>query len=89
MVSYRSALDQGSDQVAAFVGFCCLAVGKHTIINIVDVLNYGIGSNNSAVNSCGTRQRGREQDSGKASEMHVEDVTGMLRCRLTRLNRGI
>jgi hypothetical protein len=78
LFSYRSALDQGSDQIATLVGLCCFTVRKYTIVNVVDVLDYGIGGDDSAVKGCGACKGRREEDSGKASEMHVEDFSSML-----------
>ena len=87
LVSYRSALNQDIDQITAFVGLCCLAIRKHTIVDVVNILDYGIGSDDSAVKCCGACKACKEQDRGKASEMHDEDVLSILRCKLTMLER--
>jgi hypothetical protein len=65
-------LDQGREQIATFVRLCRCLVGKHAIIDVVDVLNDGIGTDDAAMDSRSAGKRSREQNSGKASEMHVE-----------------
>jgi hypothetical protein len=65
-------LDQGREQIATFVRLCRCLVGKNAIIDVVDVLDDGVGTDDSAMDCGSAGQRGREQNSGKASEMHAE-----------------
>ena len=76
MISYRSTLNQCSEQIATFVSLCCLAIRKYTIVDVIDVLDDGVGTDDPAVDGCSAGKRSREQNSGKASKMHDEAIQG-------------
>jgi len=65
-------LDEGGGQVAAFVRFRGGLVGEHTLVNVVNVLDDGIGGDDARVDGCGAGKRDcREEESGYVGELHV------------------
>lgn len=64
------SLDQGGEEVAAFVGFCGGFVCEDTFVDVVDVLDEGVCCYDAWDESGGCGEGGGEEDGGELGEMH-------------------
>lgn len=57
-LSYGSALDQRGEQVTAFVRLCSSLVGEHALVNVLNILDDGVGGDDAAMKSRSASERG-------------------------------